>query len=478
MHLVEVFNSPEVQQGGNDHVIYTYMGVNDTGNLNANCNGDYGQLCSITDARGNVTLFSYGVQARLAIPRITGITDRRGTATTLTYHDTSPVYMNADTGNHRVLYYTIDAFLGRAAQVGEGDTGNNYRHITDYTWDTAAAPCTYVDGELARKQYDLEAADNNLCQLTRENATGLPTETTKFAYSPEGLILSQQQVMGGSAADLYTTSAYYTQYVRSGGQSARTATDVVTGNGDVSIGSRLAATGDGGATAGDGTVLYAVTDRISSSLPRGNASGATVANFTTGYMVADNATAEPDTNPSGASCTSRNSGSICAVSAPYQGSSKSATSYTYNDFGEKLTTAIPKAQYETPPIGQTSTLQVHVLPGLAAPILPGRCRQKAGLKRSQTQLATSWHLLTTKPETWSAVGTATPLPARQTRQLSSLPLNNRYSQTLREQSHCPAMALRAQPDRPARQHHPPPSTKRAIGFPSRHRRSNTNQPTI
>ena len=137
---------------------------------------------------------------------------------------------------------------------------------------------------------------------------------------------------------------------------------MVTGNGDVSIGSRLAATGDGGATAGDGTVLYAVTDRISSLLPRGNASGATVANFTTGYMVADNATAEPDTNPSGASCTSRNSGSICAVSAPYQGSSKSATSYTYNDFGEKLTTAIPKAQYETPPIGQTSTYNYTYYP--------------------------------------------------------------------------------------------------------------------
>ena len=164
MHLVEVFNSPEVQQGGNDHVIYTYMGVNDTGNLNANCNGDYGQLCSITDARGNVTLFSYG-PSTLGHSRITGITDRRGTATTLTYHDTSPVYMNADTGNHRVLYYTIDAF-GRAAQVGEGDTGNNYRHITDYTWDTAAAPCTYVDGSLQGSNTTWKRQDNNLCQLT------------------------------------------------------------------------------------------------------------------------------------------------------------------------------------------------------------------------------------------------------------------------------------------------------------------------
>ena len=104
-----------------DTVSSTYQGVN-----GVSCGGSTGQLCQITNARGNTTTFSYTSQT-LGLPRVTGITDRRGTSTTITYHDTAnPPYVDTDTGTHRTEYASIDT-TGRVGEVDQGDTSSNWR---------------------------------------------------------------------------------------------------------------------------------------------------------------------------------------------------------------------------------------------------------------------------------------------------------------------------------------------------------------
>lgn len=330
-HLITVVNPPETQQGGNDHVSYSYQGFGDT------CGGSSGQLCSITDARGSITRLGYTTQT-IGPARVTSLTDRRGTTTTFAYTDVSPLSMTADTGTHRTVFTNIDS-SGRAGEIDQGATSNTFQHVTRNIWDSSGTPCAYVAGTLKGSNTTWKRQDNNLCQLTRVNAGGTPNEVSNYTYTPEGLPLSEERVMGGSSPDLYSTKAYFTQYVRSGNQASLTATDSVSGNGDVAVGSRLAAIGDGNTVAGDGTVLYTVSDPQATLPPRGNAAGATVANFSTTYSVADATYYEPGVPSFGCST---NSGNVCSVSTPYSGSSKSTTSYSYDQFGQKLSTSLPQ----------------------------------------------------------------------------------------------------------------------------------------
>ncbi|MDQ1698536.1 MAG: hypothetical protein QOG34_399, partial [Frankiaceae bacterium] len=348
-HLIQVINPPQTGGAGtgsitSDNVQYAYQGFNAT-----SCGAATGQLCRITDARGNTTTFSYTSQT-LGLPRVTGITDRRGTATTITYHDTAPLYVDADTGTHRTEYASIDS-SGRVGEVDQGDTMSNWLRRTSDVWDTTSAPCTYVHGSLKGAPTTWKRQDNNLCQVVR-SVTATATETTKYTYAPEGTMLSSQQLMNGQGADRYVTYGYAVQYVRSGGQSSITGSDTLWGNGDVTLASRDSAIGDGGSVAGDPSVLYAISDLVQSASPNGNVSGANVSNFTTRYTRANNSSATPDVLTSNG-CTGRNSGLVCSVSTPYQGSTQSTTTYTYDQYGQKTSATVPRSNAgESPPSGQ------------------------------------------------------------------------------------------------------------------------------
>ncbi len=351
-HLVEVDNPDDNPSGTRDRFQYAYQG------FGASCGAAAaGQLCTVVEPRfdpktGAVisTTFGYTAQSPLGLPRVTSITDRRHVMTTLAYTGAPSTATTVDDNGERTSYLSIDS-SGRVGEVDQGATTASPLSITRYTWDTAANPCTYVSGTVQGTHTAWARPDNNLCRVTRAHISGASDETTSFAYTPEGMLLTSRQVMS-SGPDLYRTYAYATQYVRNGSATI-TATDSVSGSGDVAVGNRSSAIGDGGSVAGDSSVVYALTDLVASLSPRGNVAGATVANFRTDYTVADSTAAEPDVNPGGNACTARNSGSVCTVSAPYSGSSKSITQYDYDSFGQKVSATVPKLSYETPPSGQT-----------------------------------------------------------------------------------------------------------------------------
>jgi RHS repeat-associated protein len=348
-HLIQVVNPPQTGGAGTgsittDNVQYAYQGFNAT-----SCGAATGQLCRITDARGNTTTFSYTSQT-LGLPRVTGITDRRGTNTTITYNDTAnPPYVDADTGSHRTEYAAIDT-SGRVGEIDQGNLMSDWLRRTSNVWDTTGAPCTYVAGRLKGSFTTWKRQENNLCQVVR-SVTATTTETTKYTYAPEGTMLSSQQVMNGQGADRYATYAYAVQYVRSGGQSSITGSDSMAGGGDVILASRSSALGDGGSVTGDPSVLYSISDLVASTSPNGNVTGATVNNYTTHYTRANNASATPDVATSN-SCTSRNSGLLCTVATPYQGATQSSTTYAYDSYGQKTSATVPRAANESPPSGQ------------------------------------------------------------------------------------------------------------------------------
>jgi RHS repeat-associated protein/uncharacterized repeat protein (TIGR01451 family) len=365
-HLIEVVNPPETQFGSTDHTTYTYQGV-----AGASCGGSPGQLCTVATTgprtqRGSSTLqvstltthITYSA-ATLGPAQVASVDDRRIAteadpttgattavpATTFTYVDggSNPDYVTADTSTHRIRYYNID-FAGRVREIDEGNTSDTYLHETLYTWDTASSPCSYASGSLTGSNTPWQRRENELCEVDHVNS-GSPDQDTLYTYTPEGAELSERQVLGSS--NLYTTYGYHTQYERAGGNAPLVVNDTVSGTGDVTIGNRTAAIGDGTSTnAGDPSVLYALTDRTAMLPPRGNAASATVSNFRTDYTVANNSNATPDVTTT-ASCGSQNSGLVCQVSAPYNNAHKAVTTYAYNSDGERTSATVPDSADDT-----------------------------------------------------------------------------------------------------------------------------------
>jgi RHS repeat-associated protein/uncharacterized repeat protein (TIGR01451 family) len=318
-HLVQVINPPEVVSGGpSDHVSYTYDGFGD------DCDGvttnATGQLCSVTDARGKTTRFGYGA-APLGPKRVTSVRDRRLVTTTLSYFS-SPDYVTADRGTERVRYLNIDP-LGRVGEVDEGNTSDVYLRQTVNTWDGTGC------------RAGTTAGDNNLCRVARTSFTAAtPNEVTDFYYSPEGELLAQKKANpGGTPASLDTTYDQYTQYVRADGTTTVVA-DTATGNGGTTSGVR---------PTGGSPTLYVISDRIGMLPPRGNAAGAAYANYKTVYNVARSTTANPNAVPgTSQSCASRNSGSLCSLSEPHEGTTKAVTTYDYDTYGQRTVMSPPQ----------------------------------------------------------------------------------------------------------------------------------------
>lgn len=141
-----------------------------------------GQLCSVTDALGNVTKFTYA-KAPLGPDRIASVTDRRGTvaadgaskglATRYTFHDPDstqnvPDWVVADQGSpdqvaacgsvcQRIRYQGIDAF-GRVGVIEEGTSGDVYLHQTGFFWD---------GGAIGSCSQPTPVVNHNLCQTIR-----------------------------------------------------------------------------------------------------------------------------------------------------------------------------------------------------------------------------------------------------------------------------------------------------------------------
>ena len=143
--------------------------------VNGQTCGSTGQLCSVTDALGAKTTFTYG-DAPIGPKRVTSVTDRRGNAdggsdkgltTTYTWDNTTG-HVTADmgkpsancTGNsscQRIRYSDID-LAGRVGQISEGTANDVYVRQTGYFWDGGAIP------HCATPQ---PTVNNNLCQTIK-----------------------------------------------------------------------------------------------------------------------------------------------------------------------------------------------------------------------------------------------------------------------------------------------------------------------
>lgn len=305
------------------------------------CGGTANQLCSATDPRGGTTSFTYSTVS-LGLPRIAQVTDRDGNATHFTY-STSDLTANlsADIGTERRRYSGIDD-TGRVGQLDQGTTADLYSRHTTYGWDGTGATCVRPSGRI----------DNQLCQVTRSALTSAtPDETASFTYNDEGRMLSQAVAVGGTVpTSLTTTWGYHAQYYLADG-TVQVYDDAVAGGGQVTSAGPVT-----GRTSP--TTLFAISDQTQQLTPRGNAAGSAFAPYLTTDRVDDDSAVNPNAvPPTGGTCSNpstpvANTGNICEVAAPFNGSNPAVTLYTYDVFGQKATRTTPKAVAEggaTPP---------------------------------------------------------------------------------------------------------------------------------
>ncbi|HEV3232011.1 MAG TPA: fibronectin type III domain-containing protein, partial [Candidatus Dormibacteraeota bacterium] len=359
-HLVEVDNP----DGSRLH--YTY---------GSGCSISTQQLCSVVDGNGGTTRFTYGPGALGgAPPAVTGITDRQGNPTTLTYPD--PTMTVVDRSGERQLFSAIDA-RGRVGRLDEGDTSgtNPYLRSTSFTWDTSNVTCRQPDARV----------DNNLCRRVQYAAPGTPTtaptsqpgkdQDVQYLYSDEGSQLLTRQNLGASAPPapgstcascIDRTWGYSVQYVQPSGAS-QTFSDTVQGSGLVSSGGSRPSS-----TAGSNQTLFPIVDRVQQLTPEGNdpaKAGSNTAScpvspayscFLSTSLVEANPSANPNAVPGGgAQCATPgspayNSGLLCEqdqaldVVQNFDGSLKrSVTRYQYDAFGQKTLMTTPKAIEES-----------------------------------------------------------------------------------------------------------------------------------
>ena len=349
-HLLAVVNPPETSsQVASDRWTYRYQGVGGESCVGASA----GQLCSITDPNGNTTTsttdgltkFEYSAgDAAGGRVKVAKLTDRRSKATTMAYDATSPGYVFVDKLGHRTRYRRIDP-RGRVRTMEEGTTGDVYQRQTDLYWDRAANEVKAGESALYCRGGS-QVVDNNLCRSIRRKtpALAVPSGTdpavagdidTSFDYTPEGQTLAERRRNPGqSPTSLDTTYGYSHQYVRP--STASVVADTPAGAGLVTVGTRPT----------DADLVYVVSDRTRMLPPRGNVSGAVFGNFLTEYTVANTPTASPNATPSGTGCAGRNSGSLCEARAPHDLAVKALTTYTYDEFGQRLTMRTPKSNNE------------------------------------------------------------------------------------------------------------------------------------
>lgn len=167
---------------------------------------------------------------------------------------------------------------------------------------------------------------------------GGQNQDLSYIYNPEGRVVRQHQV--DQPANLDTTWGYQTQYMTSAGALVPVA-DAVQGSGNVTVGPRAVA-----------DALFYVSDVKQMLGPRGNAAGAPYADYLTTYKRDANIAFAPSVIPSGWLCQSpyspsANTGSLCEVDQPSYDAGlhpQTVTRYTYDLFGQRLTSTNPNNQ--------------------------------------------------------------------------------------------------------------------------------------
>lgn len=320
-------------------VSYTYQS---NGYSGESCGGTGNQMCSMTDTLGTTgnydTSFTYET-APSGPPRLKILTDRRLTASTVTYSDPGvvPNYVTVDKAGQRIRYENIDVD-GRVGRLLEGDTGNVYRRQTHMRWDTVGATCRQPDN----------AVDNNLCtSIRRATVTTTATETTpsvagdeetQFLYNSEGGLLRLRRINHGQAIpQLDHTYGYEVQAIHDGGGVLYA--DTVSGSGTVT---------STGPVRSDTSTLYVLSDRTQALPPRGNVAdlathepGRTWDDFLTTYTVANDAFVSAPNKSQAGACETRNSGVVCTVVGPsgdHAGAKPVTVSYEYDSYGQRTRT--------------------------------------------------------------------------------------------------------------------------------------------
>jgi len=352
-------------------VNYAYQGQGTT-----NCTASDGQLCTITDERGNITRFSYNGNAAgdpaIGPARVTTITDRRLFPTTLAYSDasgqsgSSVTVTEAANGNgadqantnRQQVYGPIDSD-GRVWKILEGASGvtaANALHTTIATWDGGNP--NGVANVFCRSNAADTHQDNNLCELRRlgsanTSTSGLATadEDTANIYDDAGMLQrTSRAATGSSPATLVTTYQYNRQYVTADGTDTPE-TEAVGAGGTVTA-----------AATPPGQTLYTLADRTAMVPPRGNEPSATFTQFMVTYTIDDVPAVAPNTttvtNAGGVSTSTpcqtatatgtatSNTGLLCATSQPYTGGT-ATTKYAYDSHGQRTTMTSPNGNDTT-----------------------------------------------------------------------------------------------------------------------------------
>lgn len=225
-----------------------------------------GQLCSVTDAQGGVTRFTY-TPAPLGPDRVHTVTDRRGTvvadgaakglATLYTYDDDAD-YVTADMAPpedvegcddnsdcQRIRYSDIDD-AGRVGQIAEGTADDVYVRQAGYFWD---------GGQIESCGQPSNQVNNNLCQVIRRavpsadpfapgeagtttlNGVTVSDEAVDYQYGDLGQMLRQRVLLDASEEwddenSAITTWGSHDQYFDANGEQ-RAFNNHVRGNGEV-----------------------------------------------------------------------------------------------------------------------------------------------------------------------------------------------------------------------------------------------------
>lgn len=347
--LHRVVNPPETAGGSADHVDYSYQSDTATGFGPTACGGSFLQLCSVTDARGARTTFTYDTAGSAAaglatLGRIVKVTDRRLAETVVTYPSATRTIATRG-GTQQRAFSGIDDH-GRVGEITEGSVGDidstTYEalHFTTQHWDTSG--CVQPS----------DRTDHNLCRVVRwgpgSSGTRVASEDTRWVYNEQGMVLRERRYTGASAyAD--TTFGYRTQYhgSTSGTRSTEVGTDVVSGGGNVTSTRPTAL-----ATM---TSLFAVSDRTESVTPRGNVTAAPYARHRTQWVVDSDKEVAPGAVPTGGVCPrptgqtqpgAGNTGLVCAEIKPYGGTEAdgpvATTKSEYDAFGQKTAMRTPR----------------------------------------------------------------------------------------------------------------------------------------
>ena len=285
-----------------------------------------GQLCSTTDPRAKTTSVQYAA-ATLALPRVSQITDRRGTVTSFAYTSSSMTSTDnaGQTPTEIRKFLSIDA-SGRVGQV-QDLTGSTVLRDTTYSWDTPGATCRQPDA----------AVDNLLCSMTRLKLAGdaNPSATTDVLYNNEGYPLVMTQRDPDNAASTFTTTdGYHLQYVNAAG-SVTHYDDTPTGGSNVTSSSSSGKRID---PAGQPVTAFSIVDHTSRLTPRGNAASLVAGNAYRLYLTTW-AVDAPTTGDGGGynvaftgnvcTGTGHNTGVICEQRAPASDSAPVSCTETF-----------------------------------------------------------------------------------------------------------------------------------------------------